>query len=115
MSSPAVPPIVLFPLAGFFILRGFWLYDQTLRALYTTQHEDWKKSGKPAGFFLRLPEEASASARSSCTTSWLFRTPSWAQATPAHAKLILKFRIHIFLFWATVLAMGFMMTRMSEN
>jgi hypothetical protein len=83
--------VLLIPIA----IVLFVLFDVLLYLEHEYHIEEWKKDGRPGGFFWR-PEGTSvwagSFARSSLASAWLFSTPAWVSSDQRARRLLVWYR-----------------------
>jgi len=62
--------------------------DRLVRAQYRSHPDEWKRDGRPAGFFF-WP----AGFRRRFPSRWLFRTPSWVRTSPQYLGWLRRYRL----------------------
>src|SRR3954465_8192420 len=78
------------------LLSGFYFFDRLIRHEYQFHRDTWEKDGRPVGYYVFHPPEAtwlgSGLASHRCSFSWLFHTPLWVHSDPTAKTLLSLYR-----------------------
>jgi hypothetical protein len=78
----------------FILLVAFWLVSRLIRIEYQFHKENWDEDGGPADYFWFV--SGSNLARFAVSTSWIFATPDWIKTEPRASKIVIWYRVLMF-------------------
>jgi hypothetical protein len=105
-----LPVVVVYLLT--ILIWLFLTFDGLVRLEYVSYRPEWEKDGRPRGYFWIAPEDRRSFrisfrrewAFNRINFVWTFSTPNWMRENPQAVLLVRRFRMLIFLWNASFIA-----------
>jgi hypothetical protein len=94
------------------VLAAFWLGSRLIQIEYKFHRKDWEEDGKPADVFWPVP--GSYLARMAVSTSWILATPDWMKSDRRALRMVLWYRVLLFIWIVGWIAMAVLSSAASQ-